>query len=344
MTVRTTQAMPSSIKPMLASLGQLPAPDDERWAYEFKWDGVRAIAYLDGGQVRLESRNGNDLTTSFPELRALGARLGGGSVILDGEIVAFDSHRRPSFQLLQPRIHSSDAAKTLRLAAQQPVTLIVFDILWLNGEPLLDLTYDERRQRLDQLGLGLGLGNGRGRDDDGGGGGEAWTVSPRFEGPGADVLSASKQQGLEGVVAKRTDSPYRPGKRSPEWTKVKNILAQEVVIGGWTPGQGHRTNQIGSLLLGLHDQGALAYIGQVGTGFTEGALTDLAKALEPLERESSPFNGEIPSRYRKNAHFAEPRLVGEVSFTEWTTEGRLRHPSWRGLRHDKRPEEVGRES
>ncbi|MGO9557576.1 MAG: non-homologous end-joining DNA ligase [Acidimicrobiales bacterium] len=321
--------MPRSIKPMLASLGHLPAPDDNRWAYEFKWDGVRAIAYVDGGELRLESRNGNNLTASFPELQALAGRLGGKTVVLDGEIVAFDSAGRPSFQRLQPRIHSSDAAKALRLAAEQPVTYVVFDVLWADGEPLLELTYDERRRRLDQLGLGEG---------------DAWTVSPRFEGPGIDVLSASNQQGLEGVVAKRTDSPYRPGKRSPEWTKVKNIRTQEVVIGGWTQGQGHRNNQIGSLLLGLPDHGSLSYIGQVGTGFTEAILADLAKKLEPISRESSPFDGDIPTRYRKNAHYAEPLLVGEVAFSEWTAEDRLRHPVWRGLRDDKGPEEVVRES
>ncbi|MGO9195907.1 MAG: non-homologous end-joining DNA ligase [Acidimicrobiales bacterium] len=320
--------MPSSIKPMLAAVGKLPT-DDGGWSYEFKWDGIRAVAYVAGGRVTLKSRNDNDLTPSFPELQPLGQKLGSHLAILDGEVVAFDGAGRPSFQLLQPRIHSSDAAKAARLAEDKPVTFILFDLLYLDGESLLDLPYDERRRRLDRLALEQGDG---------------WTVSPRFDGPGVDVLRASQQQGLEGILAKRTESPYRPGKRSPEWTKVKNLYTQEAVIGGWTPGQGHRANKIGSLLLGIPDGKALIYIGQVGTGFTEQILSDLVKRLGSLEQDSSPFAGEIPTRYRKNARWAEPRLVGEVTFSEWTAEGRLRHPVWRGLRDDKQPAEVIRES
>ncbi len=320
--------MPEGVRPMLAALGALPK-DDAGWAYEFKWDGIRAIAYVDGGRIKLCSRNGNDLTTSFPELRALGERLGSDRVVLDGEIVAFDESGRPSFQRLQPRIHAGDASKARRLAERQPITFILFDLVYLNGEVLFERTYEERRGRLESLGLERGAG---------------WATSPRFEGPGSDMLQASREQGLEGVLAKRLGSPYRPGRRSPDWTKIKNLTTQEVVIGGWTPGQGHRTNQIGSLLMGIPDGSKLRYVGQVGTGFTEATLGDLAARLAPLAQDSNPFAGEIPARYRRGARFVKPLLVGEVSFGEWTADGRLRHPSWRGLRDDKRPQEVVRES
>ena len=221
---------------MLATLGTLPT-DDDAWAYEFKWDGMRALSYVDGGRIHLESRNGNDLTSSFPELRALGEQLGSRRVVLDGEIVAFDEAGHPRFQLLQPRIHASDAAKAKRLAAEQPVVYVIFDLLYLDGASLLSQPYVERRRRLEGLGLVTKKT-------------EHWTLSPRFAGPGADVLQASKAQGLEGVVAKRRDSPYLPGKRSPTWTKIKNLRTQEVIVGGWTPGEGNRQGRLGSLLLG----------------------------------------------------------------------------------------------
>ena len=322
------EPMPADIQPMLATLGRLPARDEE-WTYEFKWDGIRALAYVDGGRARLVSRNGNELTASFPELRGLGEALGSTRVVLDGEIVAFGPDGRPSFQLLQPRIHAGDSAKARRLAEAQPVTYVVFDVLYEDGETLLDQPYRERRDRLEHLGLDRGA---------------AWTLSPRFEGPGSDVLRASQEQGLEGVLAKRTDSPYRPGRRSPEWTKVKNVFMQEVVIGGWTPGQGRRKDRIGSLLLGIPEGGALRYVGQVGTGFTEEALVDLQRRLEPLEQAANPFSNAVPPRYRKDARWTAPKLVGEVVFGEWTKDGRLRQPSWRGLRPDKHPAEVVRES
>lgn len=320
--------MPRSIEPMLATLGKLPL-DDDGWAYELKWDGVRAIGYVIRGEIRLESRNGNDLTASFPELAALGKELKESDVILDGEVVALDEAGHPSFQSLQPRIHTTDPARAARMAAAGPVTFILFDLLYANGEPLLDMAYVERRQQLESLGLEKGA---------------SWSVSPRFEGPGVDVFQTSKEQGFEGIVAKRTASPYRQGKRSPEWTKVKNTLMQEVVIGGWTGGQGRRTDHVGSLLLGIPEGRRLSYVGQVGTGFTDAMLSDLAERLAPLEQANSPFSDEVPSRYARNAHWVKPRLVGEVTFGEWTKDRRLRHPSWRGLRDDKAPKEVTRES
>ena len=321
---------PHDVRPMLATLGELPK-DDEAWAYEFKWDGIRAISYVDGGRIRVESRNGNDLTHSFPELRALGEQLGSRRVVLDGEIVAFDEAGRPRFQLLQPRIHATDAHKATVLAAEQPVVYVLFDVLYIDGESLLGLTYVERRRRLEGLAL---LATSP----------DHWTLSPRFAGPGADVLRASQAQGLEGVLAKRLDSPYLPGKRSPSWTKVKNLLTQEVIVGGWTPGVGNRQGRLGSLLLGIPGDEGLHYIGQVGTGFTVSTLDDLAGRLEPRRSQRNPFVTAVPRRYENVAIWVDPTLVGEVSFSEWTNEGRLRHPSWRGLRDDKSPEEVRRES
>ncbi|HVA02238.1 MAG TPA: non-homologous end-joining DNA ligase [Acidimicrobiales bacterium] len=334
------EPLPREIRPMLATLGELPK-DDEAWAYEFKWDGIRAISYVDGGRIRIESRNGNDLTRSFPELRALGEQLGSRRVVLDGEIVAFDDAGHPRFQLLQPRIHASDAHKATALAAEQPVVYVVFDVLYIDGESLLGLSYEDRRRRLEDLGL---LATKP----------EHWTLSPQFAGPGADVLRASRTQGLEGVLAKRLDSPYLPGKRSPSWTKVKNLLTQEVIVGGWTPGVGNRKGRLGSLLLGIPADRTVAgntvvgegldYIGQVGTGFSVSTLDDLARRLEPRQAQRSPFVTPVPRRYENVAVWVKPTLVGEVSFSEWTNDGRLRHPSWRGLRDDKSPHEVRRES
>jgi bifunctional non-homologous end joining protein LigD len=324
------EPMSRDLRPMLATPGPIPK-DDEAWAYEFKWDGVRALAYVDGGRIHLESRNGNDLTSSFPELRALGERLGSRQVVLDGEIVAFDDAGVPRFQLLQPRIHAADANKARRLAAEQPVVYVLFDVLYVDGESLLSVPYVERRRRFDALGLVTKKT-------------EHWTLSPKFAGPGSDVLLASKEQGLEGILAKRLDSVYLPGRRTPHWRKIKNIRTQEVIVGGWTPGEGNRRGRLGSLLLGIPSGEGLQYIGQVGTGFSEAVLDDLAHRLESSRSDHNPFVTPVPRRYENVATWVEPRLVGEVTFSEWTKDGRMRHPSWRGLRFDKDPAEVRRES
>lgn len=322
------QPPPPEIAPMLASLGSLPK-DDAAWAFEFKWDGIRAVIHVDGGRIRIASRNGNDLSGSFPELRALGERLGAHQAVIDGEIVAFDEQGRPRFQMLQPRIHASDATKAKRLSNERPVVYVMFDLLYLDGELLLTRSYTERRRRLEDLGL-----------DTGG----SWTISPRFEGPGVDVLQASRDQGLEGILAKRLDSAYLPGKRSSTWLKVKNVLMQEVVIGGFTPGEGSRQGRFGSLLLGIPSETGLVYVGQVGTGFSDAVLHDLGARLESLRSSATPFTTDVPARYAKVATWTNPALVGEVTFSEWTADGKMRHPSWRGLRDDKDPSEVRRES
>ncbi len=207
---------------------------------------------------------------------------------------------------------------------------MVFDVLHLDGSPRLDEPYSKRRKLLESLKLSKGAN---------------WTIGPSLPGPGSDVLAASLERGLEGVVAKRTDSRYQPGRRSPAWRKVKNFRTQEVVVGGYTPGEGKRSGSIGSLLLGIPtEEGGLDYVGQVGTGFSEEILRDLGRTFAERVRDRSPFSTKVPPNYAKKATWLEPDLVGEVAFSEWTNDGRLRQPAWRGLRADKSPAEVVRES
>jgi bifunctional non-homologous end joining protein LigD len=210
-----------------------------------------------------------------------------------------------------------------RMAADKPVTYLVFDLLAEDGEDLLDLPYEQRRARLDALEAS----------------GHRWASTPWFPGGGAQVQAASLENGLEGVVAKRLDSPYRPGVRGPEWIKVKNFRTQSVVVGGWRPGKGRRAGGVGSLLFGVHDDaGRLVYAGHVGTGFTDAALREVEALFTP--RRTAPFDGTLPREVTRDAHWVEPTLVGEVAYAVWTADGRLRHPSWRGLRDDVEPEEV----
>ena len=311
----TRQPMPEHVKPMLAKAGKLPpASDDARWAYEIKWDGVRALVYSEPGRIRFESRNGNDITNSYPELKGLNRALSSHHAILDGEIVAFDEHGRPSFGRLQSRMHVSSESAAKRRSKEVPVTFVAFDLLWLDGHPLYDLPYEERRARLKELELE----------------GAAWRTPDHVAGDGAAVLEASLANGLEGVVAKRLDSPYEPGRRSPCWLKVKNSRREDVVVGGWLPGEGKRRDRIGALLVGVAEDGHLRYAGRVGTGFTEAELDRLAKVLE--QREDSPFHGT--SQPPRHAVYVQPTRIAEVEFTEWTTDGMLRHPSYKGLREE----------
>jgi bifunctional non-homologous end joining protein LigD len=321
-------ALPQLIRPMLATPGELPSGEQEdRWAFEMKWDGVRAMVYLDGSGVRVLTRNDREVASTYPELAGLGAATGVDGAVLDGEIVAFDSRGRPSFGELQARMHVQHPSAAL--LAQVPVTLLVFDVCHLGGQSLLRTPYVDRRAVLEGLGLD----------------GPRWATPPVFDGDGAAARAASRAQGLEGVVAKRRDSVYEPGKRSRSWVKVKHIRMQEVVVCGWQPGGGRREGGIGSLLLGVHDeQGRLVYAGHVGTGFTDRMLDDLLARLAPLERKTSPLADEVPRAQVKDARWVSPRLVGEVAFGEWTRDGRMRHPVWRGLRPDKTVEEVVREA
>jgi bifunctional non-homologous end joining protein LigD len=309
------EPMPSHLAPMLARAGSLPR-DDDQWAYEIKWDGVRALVYSEPGRIRLESRNGNDITAGYPELRPLNRALSSHSAILDGEIVAFDEHGRPSFARLQSRMHLRGESAVRRRAKDVPVAYIAFDLLWLDGHALFDLTYAERRELLKDLGLE----------------GQAWRTPDHVVGDGAAVLAASLDAGLEGVVAKKLDSPYEPGRRSPCWLKVKNVRREDVVVGGWVPGTGKREDRIGALLVGVEEDGALRFAGRVGTGFTEAELDRLSRVLE--RRDDSPFTARDGPKPPRESVFVEPTRVAEVEFTEWTSDGVMRHPSYKGLREE----------
>jgi bifunctional non-homologous end joining protein LigD len=322
--------LPEGLRPMLATAGQLP-PEKAGWAYEMKWDGLRALAYVEQGGLRLISRTGREITGSYPDLAGLAAAVhaaGAASAVLDGEIVAFGPGGWPSFEELQQRMNVSAAADVRVLAGQVPVTYLAFDLLGLNGYALLDLPYAERRGLLDELGLEGGR----------------WQTPPAFTGEsGADVQALSKRQHLEGVVAKRLVSRYEPGRRSSSWIKVKNVQRQEAVVGGWQPGERGRSGQIGSLLIGVQEEAGLAYAGHVGTGFTRQTLSLLAGLLAPLRRATSPFVTPVPPEHARSAVWVEPELVVEVQFTEWTSAGRLRAPAYKGLRQDRDPAEVIRE-
>jgi bifunctional non-homologous end joining protein LigD len=321
----TREPMPDHIAPMLATLADLPH-DEPRYAFEIKWDGVRAIAYVDGGRARFEGRRGNDITSRYPELRGLGPALGATPAVLDGEIVAFDGER-PSFERLQRRMHVSNDRAVRRLMGEVPVVYVLFDLLWFDGHSTISLPYRERRKLLDELGLQ----------------GASWQTPAAHEGDGSGLLEASRGLDLEGVVAKRLDSVYEAGRRSRAWLKVKNTCSQEFVIGGWVPGQGARAS-LGAFLIGYYEStepGArLKYAGRVGTGFTGEEIKRLLGLLEPLRRDTSPF---APRPRVKDAVFVEPELVAEVRFTEWTRAGVVRNPAYLGLREDSDPRQVVRE-
>ena len=314
------EPMPAKVEPMLARTGPLPG-DDDGWAYEIKWDGVRAIAYADGGRVRLAARWGRDTPARSPALRSLGRALASHEAILDGEVVAFGPEGRPSFQKLQGRMHLTSEHAVRRLSESDPVSYIVFDLLWLDGHSLMELPYTERREALLELGLQ----------------GERWQTPAHHVGDGEAMLDASRAQGLEGIIAKRLDSLYYPGKRTHGWVKVKNVLETDVVVGGWLPGEGRRSSQFGALVVGVHKDGALTYAGRVGTGFDERELDRLGGMLAELESDTSPFEGRQPPR---ETRFVEPALVARVGYGEWTQAGTLRHPRYLGLRDDVAPEDV----
>jgi bifunctional non-homologous end joining protein LigD len=316
--------MPEHVKPMLARTGKLPR-GDAGWTYEIKWDGVRAIAYSTPGELELESRNLKTITSQYPELGRLNRALSSHAAILDGEIVAFDEQGRPSFAALQRRMHVGSAAQAKRLAKAVGVTYMIFDLLWLDGHSLMGLPYGDRRELLEKLDLN----------------GESWQTPEPLTGRGREVLKATAEQQLEGIVAKRLDSTYEPGGRTSAWVKIKNVGRQELVIGGWVPGEGRRERGIGALLVGVYEDGAFRYAGRVGTGFSDAELDRLGKLLAELKRKDSPFAaGERPPR---ESVFVAPELVAEVEFTAWTAAGSLRHPSYKGLREDKAAREVVRE-
>jgi bifunctional non-homologous end joining protein LigD len=321
---------------MLAKEESRP-PAGEGWAFEIKWDGVRALAHSDGvGGLRIESRRGEDITARYPELAGLGEALAGHRVVLDGEIVAFDDQDRPSFQRLQLRMGLTSALSIQRRVPKTPVTFVIFDLLQLDDRATLELPYEERRRLLGELELD----------------GPHWQTPSHHLGEGGALLEAARERGLEGVVAKRLESPYRPGRRSGEWVKVRNWRRQEFVIGGWMPGEGGRSGRMGSLLVGYYDSTPdearglerpplLIYAGGVGSGFTNDEVERLTRMLTARSRDQSPFDVGVPKR--PGARFCDPELICAVQFSEWTHEGTLRQPSYKGLREDGDPREVVRE-
>lgn len=327
----SVRPFPDRILPMLAHASGYPANEDE-YAFELKWDGVRAIAYVEHGRLTLRSRNLNNITAQYPELRGLADALAGRQVVLDGEIIALDDAGRPSFQLLQNRLGVVQKGLAQKRSEEVPVLYIVFDILYLDGHDVMSLAYEERRELLESLPLT----------------GAAWRVAPVSIGDGKHLLELP---GWEGVVAKRLGSAYEPGARSRAWIKIKRQKRQELVIAGWTEGKGSRGGRIGALVLGYYDatpdearekggRPRFRYAGSVGTGFTQATLDGLKRLLEPDVRDTSPFDAPID---KKGVTFVEPRYVAEFEFTEWTSDGKLRHPSYKGLREDKDPHQVVRE-
>lgn len=281
-------------------------------------DGYRLLVRYIGGEFRLTSRSGLDMTADFPELACITDELGLIDVVLDGEVVALDATGRTNFTLLAGR-RSADDDVTLKL--------YLFDLLYLNGTSLLRKPWSQRRELLEELAPAFR----RSRYVE---------VPPLLPGPGAAAAEYSREHGMEGVVAKRRSSTYQQGRRSNSWLKHKNWSDIEVVIGGWRPGRGNRAHTIGSLLLGLPEETGLRYVGRVGTGFTEAQLSALAEELEPLTIRRSPFLDKLDRPVAANAVWVLPKIVGEVRFMDWTSTGHLRHPSWRGIRRDKLPGDL----
>lgn len=320
------------IAPMLATASP-ELPRQRGFGFEFKWDGYRAIVHRRNGNVRIDSRRLNDVTHRFPEIAESASRVREQGLILDGEIVALDEENRPNFGILQQHLRVPGAGPAPR--TRPPIVFFPFDILYRVGKPLLRRTYRERREILSDVAL-----------DDAG-----WRIPPYEVDQGEAMLRVSVELRLEGIVAKRLDSPYVPGIRSPDWLKIKHRRRQEFVIGGWTAGEGTRRGSFGSLALGYYDRRAsqrhageprprLVYAGRVGTGFDESTLKRLLGQLRRLERKTNPFQEGDPG---PDVTFVEPRLVAEVSFTEWTHLGQLRQTSFHGLRTDKEPADIVRE-
>lgn len=323
------QPLPERVAPMKAvSSDQLPRPGDPDWSYEVKWDGMRALVFVEGDRIRVQSSNLLDVTAGWPELAGLPAALGVRTALLDGELVATDDAGRPSFGRLQQRMHVASAAEARRRAATVPASYVVFDLLHLDGNDLTGLELRARRPVLEQVIEP----------------GPAWRCSPVYD-DGVLLLDAAREQGLEGVMAKRLDSRYDPGRRSPAWRKVKVRRRQELVVGGWLPGEGGREGRIGALLVGVHDEpgGPLRYAGRVGTGFSDAELGRLAQRFGPLASTDCPFDPPPPRPVTRVGRWLRPELVAEIAFGEWTGDGILRHPSYLGLRADKDPAEVVRE-
>lgn len=314
-------------RPMLATAGTLGMLAGGEWALEWKWDGIRVLARAGEGGIRLLSRNGNDVTARYPELVGL-PRVLSHDALVDGEIVALDDDGRPSFERLQQRMNLTRVREIERLAASVPVRLLLFDVLEIAGASVTAEPYRRRRELLDDLFTARR--------------GVPVEVPAQAPGPAADALEESRRLGLEGLVAKRPDSPYRPGVRSEAWLKLKLTRTQEVVIGGYRKGSGTRTGRIRSLLVGIPGEHGLEYAGRVGSGLRELQTERLLAELDKRRQETSPFL-EVPAADLPDAVWVRPEIVGEIEFGEWTSTGVARHPRWRGLRPDKSPRDVRRE-
>lgn len=310
-----------SIEPMSAMSGELPA-DDDGWMFEPKWDGMRVMVQIDHGTVSATSRTGRDVTVEFPELADLGAVAP--TAVLDTEVVALDEHGRSSFSLLQPRFGVTSAVEAAARARAVPATAVVFDLLHLDGLDAWRLPFAQRRELLESL-----------IED-----GPSWRRTPSGRGGGQIWLDAAREHGLEGIMAKRADRPYEPGRRSPSWRKIKLRHAQEFVVCGWTPGTGRREGGVGALVLGCHDLGRLRWTGNVGTGLTDAELDRWFDELTAAEEPRSPFADPPSHRALRAARWVSPRQVVQVAYTEWTSDRRLRHPALLGRREDVDPHTV----
>ena len=337
--------MPRNLEPMLATAAKA-LPGGGGWGFEVKWDGVRALVHLTGGDLRVCARRGEDVGGRYPELAAIGAAHAGRELILDGEIVAFDDAGNPSFGLLQRRMGLTHEGRIRQRAAETPITYVAFDLLWLDGRSLLAEPYERRRELLAGLGFD----------------GPSWQAPGHSVGEGEALLAAARERGLEGIVAKRLASTYRPGRRSADWVKVQNRRRQELVVGGYMRGEGGRSRGVGSVLVGYWDATPteaaslgrpqrLVYAGGVGTGFSQATVGELTELLEPLRRATSPFEAgwdpqlKYAARIRERGPlvWVEPVVVCEVEFLRWTHEDTIRAASFKGVRDDKDPREVVRE-
>jgi bifunctional non-homologous end joining protein LigD len=285
------------VEPMKAGIGTLPA-DDESWAYEIKWDGYRTLAFVEGGRTRWQSSNLIDVTPKYPELSEFAGSVNAGSAIIDGELVVLDEEGRPRFELMQQ--HATQVA------------FYAFDVLSVDGHDTINQPYERRRELLSGL-----LEPG-----------QNWMVPAHRIGDGAALVAATVERGLEGVMAKRLGSLYVPGKRSPNWRKVKNRHTVEVVVGGYKPGSGNRDSTFGSLLVGVVNDGGLKFAGGVGTGFNQRMLRDLSARLARLRTDNCPFLTLPPREYTREAIWVRPEMRAEIEITEFTNEGYVRHSSF----------------
>ena len=322
--------MPHDIAPMLALLAADIPRDGTNWAFEYKWDGIRALTYAGKDFWTIQSRNRLDITHRYPELGALHEAIGDRSAVLDGEIVALDELDRPSFPRLQRRMHVNDPAAIARLVREVPILYVLFDVLYLDGRSLLDAPYTERREILEELTLA----------------GPSWQVTPSHVDRGQVMLEAARQNSLEGVIAKKLDSTYEPGRRSPAWLKIKIVQRQEFVIAGWSGESTGLANRIGTLLLGYYDcHGKLHYAGHVGTGLVAADHPVLVGRFHKLARPTNPFVEKLPASRRggMRIQYLEPKLVAEVEFRRWPAGGMVQQASFKGLRGDKPAKQVVKE-